>query len=164
MWLQTDCTSQKQHIRKNVLHTSLYFQCFKILVLLLDRLYRLHYHPSAREMERCQRIQDFILICIRHAGKDILINILTIRFSLILVFSNAIFIHNCLSLKRYVSASTGLASVILFLPCVFKEFSTQETGKSNGNAEDDTTETLNIAEAEAMKGKDSAKPHIDKKG
>ena len=71
MWLQTDCTSQKQHTRKNVLHTSLYFQCFKILVLLLDRLYRLHYHPSAREMERCQRIQDFILICIRHAGKDI---------------------------------------------------------------------------------------------
>ena len=104
------------------------------------------------------------MICIRHAGKDIHIDISTQRFSLILVFSNAIFIHNHLSLKRYVSASTGLASVILFLPCVFKEFSTQETGKSNGNAEDDTTETLNIAEAEAMNGKDSAKPHIDKKG
>ena len=108
------------------------------------------------------------MICIRHAGKDIHVDILTQCFSfnlyLILVFSNTIFIHNFLSLKRYVSASTGLASVILFLPCVFKEFSTQEAGKSNGNAEDDTTETLNIAEAEEMNGKDSANPHIIKKG
>ena len=66
--------------------------------------------------------------------------------------------------NRYVSASTGLASVILFLPCVFKEFSTQGNGNSNGNAEDDTTETVNIAEAEAMNGKDSSRPIPDKKG
>ena len=66
--------------------------------------------------------------------------------------------------NRYVSASTGLASVILFLPCVFKEFSTQGTGNSNGNAENDTTETVNIAEAEAMNGKDSSRPIPDKKG
>ena len=37
-------------------------------------------------------------------------------------------------------------------------------GKSNGNADNDTTETLNIAEAEEMNGKDITKPHIDKKG
>ena len=66
--------------------------------------------------------------------------------------------------NRYVSASTGIASVVLFLPCVFKEFSTLENGKTNGNAEDDTTETVNIAEAEAMNGKDSSKPIADKKG
>ena len=37
-------------------------------------------------------------------------------------------------------------------------------GKSNGNADNDTTETLNIAEAEEMNGKHITKPHIDKKG
>ena len=37
-------------------------------------------------------------------------------------------------------------------------------GKVNGNADNDTTETLNIAEAEEMNGKDITKPHIDKKG
>ena len=42
---------------------------------------------------------------------------------------------------------------MLFLPCIFKEFSAQDKGMNNGNeAEDDTTETLNIADAETMNG------------
>ena len=73
--------------------------------------------------------------------------------------------------KRYVSATTGLASIILFLPCVFKEFSTLDVGKSNGNAKDDTTETLKMDEAETLDGKDiiryaldSSKIPVNKKG
>ena len=46
-----------------------------------------------------------------------------------------------------------MISVVLFLPCIFKEFSAQDKGMNNGNeAEDDTTETLNIADAETMNG------------
>ena len=53
---------------------------------------------------------------------------------------------------RYVSALTGVASIVLFLPCIFKEFSTQEKAvNGDGNARDETTETLNIAEAEVFK-------------
>ena len=73
--------------------------------------------------------------------------------------------------KRYVSATTGLASIILFLPCVFKEFSTLDVDKSNGNAKDDTAETLKMDEAEALDGKDiiryaldSSKIPVNKKG
>ena len=58
---------------------------------------------------------------------------------------------------RYVSALTGVASIVLFLPCIFKEFSTQEKAvNGDGNAGDETTETLNIAEAEAFKSNDNS--------
>ena len=42
---------------------------------------------------------------------------------------------------RYVSALTGVASIVLFLPCIFKEFSTQEKAvNGDGNAGDDTVQ------------------------
>ena len=62
------------------------------------------------------------------------------------------------------SALTGVVSVILFLPCVFKEFSAQDKISSDGNAGDDTTETLNIAEAEAMNANGSSLPNTSIKG
>ena len=62
------------------------------------------------------------------------------------------------------SALTGLISVVLFLPCIFKEFSTQNRTATNGNAEEDTTETLNIAEAEAIHKNSSSRPPTKMKG
>ena len=59
------------------------------------------------------------------------------------------------------SALTGMVSVVLVLPCVFKEFSTQGKVSHEGNAKDDTTETLNIAEAEAMNADISSSPKIN---
>ena len=62
------------------------------------------------------------------------------------------------------SALTGVVSVVLFLPCVFKEFSTLDKVSPDGNAGDDTTETLNIAEAEAMNANGSSLPKTSIKG
>ena len=65
---------------------------------------------------------------------------------------------------RYVSALTGVVSVVLFLPCIFKEFSTLDKASPDGNAGDDTTETLNIAEAEAITANGSSLPQTSIKG
>ena len=48
------------------------------------------------------------------------------------------------------SAVTGMVSIVLFLPCIFNE--TKDQVMADGNAGDDTTETLNIAEAEPHLG------------
>ena len=62
------------------------------------------------------------------------------------------------------SALTGLVSIVLFLPCIFKEFSTQNKTATDGNAEEDTTETLNIAEAEAINKSSNSRPPTSIKG
>ena len=65
---------------------------------------------------------------------------------------------------RYVSALTGMVSIVLFLPCIFKEFSTKNNKAKEGNADEDTTETLNIAEAESITKKSDSRPKVNIKG
>ena len=52
---------------------------------------------------------------------------------------------------RYVSALTGMVSIVLFMPCIFKEFSAKDIRNRQGganNSDEGTAETLNIADAE----------------
>ena len=65
---------------------------------------------------------------------------------------------------RYVSALTGVVSVILFLPCIFKEFSTQNRSPKDEQAEDDTAETLNIAEVGTTDQNSNSQPPKNIKG
>ena len=58
----------------------------------------------------------------------------------------------------------GLVSIMMFLPCVFKEYSSHDVGISNRNIDNVTTETVNISEAEERNDKDVTKPQIEKKG
>ena len=58
----------------------------------------------------------------------------------------------------------GLVSIMMFLPCVFKEYSSHDMGKSNRSIDHVTTETVNISEAEERNDKDVTKPQIEKKG
>ena len=58
-------------------------------------------------------------------------------------------------------ALTGLVSIVLFLPCIFKEFSTQNKTITDGNAEEDTTETLKIAEAEGINKNSNSRPETN---